>query len=242
MNYLKVYCNLIRKAENRTPPEGYTEKHHTFPKSIFGNNNRVVVLTAREHYIAHALLVKVYKKRYGITHKNTHKMLYAYNLMYNSGRCKTSGLYEYYKEYFCQYHPNKRKEYREKKRLEMLALGENNPAKTPEFREKMSNRWKGDNNPMKREDVRKKISEQMSKRMLTDANPTRGKKRPEHADKLCKYEYLLTSPEGVEYHRRNLSQFARENNLDHSALHKISKKENKTHKGWKCKKLSEIKR
>jgi len=36
MNYLKVYCNLIRKAENRTPPEGYTEKHHIFPKSIFG--------------------------------------------------------------------------------------------------------------------------------------------------------------------------------------------------------------
>jgi hypothetical protein len=23
MNYLKVYCNLIRKAETRTPPEGY---------------------------------------------------------------------------------------------------------------------------------------------------------------------------------------------------------------------------
>jgi hypothetical protein len=41
MNYLKHYCNLIRKAENRVPPEGYTEKHHTFPKSIFGKNNRV---------------------------------------------------------------------------------------------------------------------------------------------------------------------------------------------------------
>jgi hypothetical protein len=39
MNYLKVYCNLIRKAENRTLPEGYVEKHHIFPISIFGNNN-----------------------------------------------------------------------------------------------------------------------------------------------------------------------------------------------------------
>ena len=37
MNYLKIYCNLIRKAENRTPPEGYTEKHHTFPKNSCGN-------------------------------------------------------------------------------------------------------------------------------------------------------------------------------------------------------------
>jgi len=138
MNYLRIYCNLIRKAENRTSPEGYTEKHHTFPKSIFGNNNRLVVLTAREHYIAHALLVKVYKKRYGITHKNTHKMLYAYNLMYNSGKCNTSGLYEYYKKYFCEYHPNKTEEYREKKRIEMLALGENNPAKTDKFRKEQS--------------------------------------------------------------------------------------------------------
>jgi hypothetical protein len=81
MNYLKVYCNLIRKAENRTPPEGYTEKHHTFPKSIFGKNNRVVVLTAREHYIAHALLEKICIKRYGINDEKTRKMTYSHWMM-----------------------------------------------------------------------------------------------------------------------------------------------------------------
>ena len=77
MNYLKVYCNLIRKAENRTPPKGYTEKHHTFPVSIFGKNNRIVVLTAREHYIAHALLERIYIKRHGIKDQRTIKMSYA---------------------------------------------------------------------------------------------------------------------------------------------------------------------
>jgi hypothetical protein len=87
MNYLKVYCNLIRKTENRTPPDGYTEKHHIFPKSIFGNNNRVVSLTAREHYIAHALLEKVYMCRYGASDERTKKMTYAFFLM-NS---KTNG-------------------------------------------------------------------------------------------------------------------------------------------------------
>jgi len=60
MNYLKAYCNLIRKAEHRVLPEGYTEKHHIFPKSIYGNNNKIVVLTAREHYIAHKLLTYIY--------------------------------------------------------------------------------------------------------------------------------------------------------------------------------------
>ena len=94
MNYLKVYCNLIRKAENRTPPEGYTEKHHTFPKSIFGNNNRVVVLTAREHYIAHALLEKICIKRYGRNHIYSEKMIYAHFLMNDGKRYYNSFLYE----------------------------------------------------------------------------------------------------------------------------------------------------
>ena len=78
MNYLKVYCNLIRKAENRTLPEGYVEKHHIFPISIFGNNNRIVILTAREHYLAHALLEKICIKRYGNCNEKTRKMTYAF--------------------------------------------------------------------------------------------------------------------------------------------------------------------
>ena len=98
MNYLKVYCNLIRKAENRTLPEGYTEKHHTFPKSIFGKNNRVVVLTAREHYIAHALLEKICIQRYGLRDKRTIKMTYAHTSMVavngNNERYYNSYLYE----------------------------------------------------------------------------------------------------------------------------------------------------
>ena len=99
MNYLKVYCNLIRKAENRTPPEGYTEKHHTFPVSIFGKNKRIVILTAREHYIAHALLEKIYIKRYGLYDKRTTKMTYAHHMMKvpNKGNKK-----RYYNSYLYQ--------------------------------------------------------------------------------------------------------------------------------------------
>lgn len=83
MNYLKVYCNLIRKAENRTPPEGYIEKHHIFPKSIYGDNKRIVKLTAREHYIAHALLEKIFIKRYGQKDIKSIKMTYAFSFMNN---------------------------------------------------------------------------------------------------------------------------------------------------------------
>jgi hypothetical protein len=98
MNYLKVYCNLIRKAENRTLPDGYTEKHHTFPVSIFGKNKRIVVLTAREHYIAHALLEKVCIQRYGLKDKRTIKMITAFWCMNNQNT-----LNEYFNSYFYEY-------------------------------------------------------------------------------------------------------------------------------------------
>lgn len=89
MNYLKHYCKLIRKAENRGwkkhKVDFYVERHHTFPKSIFGDNNRIVVLTAKEHYIAHALLEKIYIKRYGIEHRYTKKMINAHFSMSMNG-------------------------------------------------------------------------------------------------------------------------------------------------------------
>jgi general stress protein YciG len=88
MNYLKHYCNLIRKAEKRTPPEGYTEKHHVFPKSIFGKNSRIVKLTAKEHYVAHALLERICIQRYGENHWKSKKMNHAHILMRGVGNRK----------------------------------------------------------------------------------------------------------------------------------------------------------
>lgn len=81
MNTLKHYLTLIRKAEVRQKPEGYTERHHIFPVSVFGDNNRVVVLTAREHYVAHLLLWKTFQHRYGDEDIKTIKLAHAYCLM-----------------------------------------------------------------------------------------------------------------------------------------------------------------
>ena len=117
MNYLKVYCNLIRKAENRTPPEGYTEKHHTFPKSIFGKNNRVVVLTAREHYIAHTLLERICIKRYGMKDKRTNQMITAVICMKGNGKYYNSFLYEYTRKRFSNYLKNRPKTEEQKKKM-----------------------------------------------------------------------------------------------------------------------------
>lgn len=61
MNYLKHYGSLIERAKNRVMG-GYSEKHHIIPKCLGGSDEKenLVILTAREHYVAHQLLVKIY--------------------------------------------------------------------------------------------------------------------------------------------------------------------------------------
>jgi hypothetical protein len=58
--YLHWYNALVNKALNRPKPEEYTEKHHVIPKSLGGSNGKanMVVLTSREHFIAHAFLTR----------------------------------------------------------------------------------------------------------------------------------------------------------------------------------------
>jgi hypothetical protein len=127
MNYLKIYCNIVRKAENRILPEGYTEKHHTFPKSIFGKNSRIVVLTGREHYISHALLEKICIQRYGIEDKRTIKMTTAFVLMKNRSEKYNSYLYESSKSRLSLYLKNRIVGEEHRRKLSEASSGKNNP-------------------------------------------------------------------------------------------------------------------
>lgn len=67
MNYEKHYEQLIERAKNRNL-DCYTEKHHIVPRCMGGNDDysNIVKLTAREHFIAHILLVKIHPKHYGL--------------------------------------------------------------------------------------------------------------------------------------------------------------------------------
>ena len=78
-NYLKHYEQLCstRKLLARTKKDDvYYEKHHIVPKSLGGSNSpdNLVLLTAREHYIAHLLLYNHYKNIGGDSFR---KMSYA---------------------------------------------------------------------------------------------------------------------------------------------------------------------
>jgi len=69
--FKKWYDNIIKnaKSQNRSKKENYFEKHHILPKSLGGTDchDNLVLLTAREHYVCHKLLIKFttmeYKKK-----------------------------------------------------------------------------------------------------------------------------------------------------------------------------------
>jgi hypothetical protein len=79
MNYEFHYNKLIQRAKNRTLIE-YSENHHIIPRCMGGTNSKynLVRLTAREHFIAHLLLLKMHPNSYGLI-KAVNIMCYGHN-------------------------------------------------------------------------------------------------------------------------------------------------------------------
>lgn len=66
MNYLKIYNQIIEKYKKLNLKKGkgiYLECHHILPRCMNGNNSKenLVNLPAREHFICHLLLPRIYK-------------------------------------------------------------------------------------------------------------------------------------------------------------------------------------
>ena len=71
MNYLKIYNQIIDRANQRTlEKDTYIEKHHIIPKCIGGTNDsdNIVKLLAREHFICHWLLCRIYPDNNKLVH------------------------------------------------------------------------------------------------------------------------------------------------------------------------------
>lgn len=101
MNYKKVYEKIINNRINNPIQQNnlylYTEKHHIIPRSVGGTDDKsnVIILTAREHFICHLLLTKMYNKNTS----EWFKMIKAFSYMYtkNKKQCRYSNnkWYEY---------------------------------------------------------------------------------------------------------------------------------------------------
>ena len=104
--YTRWYNSIIENARTRTLI-CYKESHHILPRSLGGTDDKdnLVDLTAREHFICHWLLVKMY------TGQAQHKMIYALNGMKRNGKDNeryetaiTSRVYEKLKVEFGRVH------------------------------------------------------------------------------------------------------------------------------------------
>ncbi len=108
MNYFKLYYNLLNKAllEKRVKsPEIYYEAHHAKPECKGGKF--LVLLTGREHFIAHLISTKIYK--------NDYQLSSAFNKMFSKSNNQDRNLpksywYEYKRKLFSKNHPMKNPE------------------------------------------------------------------------------------------------------------------------------------
>lgn len=105
MNYQKIYNDLIEKRKEFPYIDGYSERHHILPRSLGGSDDKdnLVRLSAKEHYIAHLLLCKIYENN----KPKFYKMVKAFVMMSASpngdnSRYFNSRTYQYYRDDFAK--------------------------------------------------------------------------------------------------------------------------------------------
>lgn len=95
MNYEKLY-QLIINYRLQNPVTGYTETHHILPRSLGGSDEKsnLVALTAREHFVCHYLLTKIYKYNSYEWHKMNHAFIIMKSMNNKQQRYFNSRLYD----------------------------------------------------------------------------------------------------------------------------------------------------
>jgi hypothetical protein len=252
--YTTWYYKLIDDAEN-SPRDGYTENHHIIPTSLGGVDDKKnkVRLTAREHFVAHKLLVKMTQG------KNKSKMSYAYlnffmKSKYHLARTDlrfTSREYEKRKKVLAESASklHKGKTVSRETIEKMLASRRRNNKPYPDsarqlHREVTKERWTTDYEkmvaPLRRQSTRDKISKankgknrhsEEGCQQISARNNGAGNGRAKHI--------VITSPNETIYHcHGNFQAFCKEHNLPYSSmchlLHKTKSFKAGATVGWKA--------
>ncbi len=96
LNKYTTWYNQIINQRRQVTPVGYVERHHVIPSSLGGTNDpqNIVKLTAREHFVCHRLLTRMFAQGSRERQKMSlalHKMAYGTSA---SKYCVTSSQYE----------------------------------------------------------------------------------------------------------------------------------------------------
>jgi len=150
--YEKWYAAITERAKHRTI-DGYKESHHIIPHSLGGSNDpsNLVDLTAREHFICHWLLTKMY------TDDDRGKMINAMYMMRGQSIYQkryeskiTSRIYdklrEEYSRYISKLNTGRVQPPEEKARQLAAQTGRKRKPFSDEWRAKLSKASSGENN------------------------------------------------------------------------------------------------
>ena len=153
MNYKNIYLDLCNRGKTVRKLE-YHESHHIIPRCMGGDDldNNLTKLTAKEHYIAHLLLTRIYDDK---------SLMYAFGMMHRISN-KTKRRYT-------------SRQYDKMKQSYSKVMKSNNPMFDAETKQKMSNTRKRmfADGSLKPTTFTEEIRYNISKRMMGDNNPLR---------------------------------------------------------------------
>ena len=175
--YEKWYAAIIENAKQRDL-DTYTETHHIMPRSLGGSDKpeNLVDLTAREHFICHWLLTKMYTGVARLKMINAMYMMRAESPNQKRYETKiTARIYENirkeYSEYISKLNKGRVQPPHEKAKQIAAITGRKRNPFSEEWRANLSAVHKGENNGMygktHSEETRQKISERAKKRKNT---------------------------------------------------------------------------
>lgn len=219
MNYLSIYNLIVSKAKSANRRKRkctdtkyeYYEKHHIIPKCVGGADviDNLVLLTAREHFVAHQLLTKIYP--------NEHGLVFALRRM-----CSNNNIN----------HKRNNKEYewiRKRIAKESSLMQKGKPGKGYKF-SKGHTLSVGKNNGMYNknhtQETKDKISEKNKERDTSTYNFLRVPKTEIIKQRLRKTkqtkQYILISPEGIRYVFNRIAEASEFSGISKSVLVKLA--------------------
>ena len=150
--WLKRYVSFIEKRMNRSLPEGLiTEKHHIIPKCLFysykkaNKKENYIILTVREHWIAHLILYKSFPECkslatsaafMGITRIDNFNSRQYSNLIKDWKMSASANAKKFNQE------RKRNAQYTENKRKASLKVYEDNPLLKQQISKKLKDLWK----------------------------------------------------------------------------------------------------
>lgn len=143
MNYEKIYDSLIFRAiseDRKRHPKShkdyiYYERHHILPRCLNGTNDKsnLVLLTAKEHFLAHLLLVKIYPTNLKIVWAAT--MMSTCN---GKNERNTNKTYAWIRQLQSELQTGRKFSEESRKKMSNSAIGKPKPIRTVEHRQKIS--------------------------------------------------------------------------------------------------------